>query len=175
LNLRPPGAAGCSPENHLVPAGGMELLRSWSDSRTALGRRGRGSQPALPAVKRQGRGSNPFGVSAFDQITGPLRPATSRLTRIRTRTGEVGARHAAVTPRACKRTTRLERASSGRRPGALPTELHPRVKHARLESNQRPLPSQSSALSTELTTGVTRASGRNRTHSSAVRRARACR
>jgi hypothetical protein len=45
-----------------------------------------------------------------------------------------------------KRTTRFERASPGWRPGALPTELHPHMKHARLESNQRPLPSQSSAL-----------------------------
>src|SRR5436190_9447612 len=82
------------------------------------------------------------------QITEPPRPATfreSRLTRIRTRTGEVGARHASVTPRACKRTTRVERASPGWQPGALPTELHPREKHARLGSNQRPLASQSSA------------------------------
>jgi hypothetical protein len=49
-----------------------------------------------------------------------------------------------------KRTTRLERAFPEWRPGALPTELHPHEEHARLESNQRPLPSQSSALSTEL-------------------------
>ncbi len=48
-----------------------------------------------------------------------------------------------------KRTTRIERASPEWRPGALPSELRPR-EHARLESNQRPLPSQSSALSTEL-------------------------
>jgi hypothetical protein len=52
-------------------------------------------------------------------------------------------------PRKCKRTTRLERASPGWRPGALPSELRPR-EHARLESNQRLLPSQDSALSTEL-------------------------
>ncbi len=31
-----------------------------------------------------------------------------------------------VTPQVYKRTTRLERASPGWRPGALPTELHPR-------------------------------------------------
>jgi hypothetical protein len=45
-----------------------------------------------------------------------------------------------------KRTTRVERASPELRSGALPAELHPPRKHARLESNQRPLPSQSSAL-----------------------------
>src|SRR4051812_23014155 len=84
------------------------------------------------------------------EITEPLRPATSKPTRIRTRTCEVGARCAALTPRVCKRTTRIERASPGWRPGALPSELRPRVKHARLESNQRPLPSQGSAQSTEL-------------------------
>ena len=52
-------------------------------------------------------------------------------------------------PAETKRTTRIERASSGWRPGALPSELRPR-EHARLESNQRLLPSQDSALSTEL-------------------------
>ncbi len=44
-----------------------------------------------------------------------------------------------------KRTTRIERASPEWRSGALPAELRPR-ENARLESNQRPLPSQSSAL-----------------------------
>jgi hypothetical protein len=46
--------------------------------------------------------------------------------------------------------------------------------NARLESNQRPLPSRGSALSTELRAWG-RASGRIRTRTSAVRRARACR
>jgi ketosteroid isomerase-like protein len=55
-----------------------------------------------------------------------------------------------LTPRAYgERTTRIERASPEWRPGALPSELRPR-EHARLESNQRLLPSQDSALSTEL-------------------------
>lgn len=44
-----------------------------------------------------------------------------------------------------ERTTRLERASPGWRPSALPAELRPPV-YARLESNQRPLPSHDSAL-----------------------------
>jgi hypothetical protein len=44
-----------------------------------------------------------------------------------------------------KRTTRVERASPEWRSGALPTELRP-PRYARLGSNQRPLPSQSSAL-----------------------------
>ena len=46
--------------------------------------------------------------------------------------------------------------------------------YARLESNQRQLPSQDSALSTELRASEG-ASGRNRTRTSAVQRARACR
>jgi hypothetical protein len=46
--------------------------------------------------------------------------------------------------------------------------------YARLESNQRPLPSRGSALSTELRAWGG-ASGRIRTRTSAVRRARACR
>jgi hypothetical protein len=91
---------------------------------------------------------------AVRQITGPLRPATiveqGKPARIRTRTCEVGARCAPVTPRAC---------ASGR-PGsngplrsgapALFPLSYIRVEHARLDSNQRPLPSQSSALSAEL-------------------------
>jgi hypothetical protein len=48
-------------------------------------------------------------------------------------------------PTHAKRTTRLERASPSWQPGALPSELRPR-EYARLDSNQRPLPSQSSAL-----------------------------
>jgi hypothetical protein len=48
-----------------------------------------------------------------------------------------------------ERTTRLERASPGWRPGALPAELRPHG-YARLGSNQRPLPSQDSAHSAEL-------------------------
>jgi hypothetical protein len=48
-----------------------------------------------------------------------------------------------------ERTTRLERASSEWRSGALPAELRPRG-NARLDSKQRPLPSQDSAHSAEL-------------------------
>ena len=74
--------------------------------------------------------------------------------------------------RLAKRTTRIERDSPEWRSGALPSELHPR-EYARLESNQRPPPSQSSAL--PLSYGRTRggASGRSRTRTSALRRARA--
>ena len=63
-------------------------------------------------------------------ITEPLRPATivqSRPARARTRTSEVGARRApAYTTGLRERTTRLERASPGWKPGALPSELRPR-------------------------------------------------
>src|SRR6478735_6068013 len=90
-----------------------------------------------------------------DEITEPLRPATivlarpsglaavdracSKPTRIRTRTCEVGTRCAALTPRVCKRTTRIERASPGWRPGALPSELRPRDRPgwSRRDSNPR--------------------------------------
>jgi hypothetical protein len=48
-----------------------------------------------------------------------------------------------------ERTARIERASPEWRSGALPSELRPHG-YARLDSNQRVLPSQSSALSTEL-------------------------
>lgn len=56
------------------------------------------------------------------------RPSKSRPARIRTRTDEVRARHArCITPRAFReRTTRIERASPGWKPGALPSELRPR-------------------------------------------------
>lgn len=82
----------------------------------------------------------------------------SRPARTRTRTGEVGARRAPAytTGLTRKRTTRIERASPEWRPGALPAELRPPKWYARLESNQRPLPSQSSALSAELRAWVAR-------------------
>src|SRR5206468_9531013 len=58
---------------------------------------------------------------------GPLRPATNRPARARTRTGEVGARRApAYTTGLKERTARIERASSRWRPDALPAELRPR-------------------------------------------------
>jgi hypothetical protein len=104
------------------------------------------SAAGTPCHGAAGTGIEPAGRFRLDQITGPLRPATSRLTRIRTRTGEVGARHASRLHHGPgKRTTRIERVSPGWRPGALPAELHPRG-YARLESNQRPLPSHGSAL-----------------------------
>lgn len=65
-----------------------------------------------------------------------------------------------------KRTTRIERASSGWRPGALPSELRPQS--ARLESNQRACRIRA-LLSTELR--AFKASGRNRTRTPAVQRA----
>ena len=113
----------------------------------------------------------------------------SRLARIRTRTREVGARDASVTPQACVRPrpgdddrsgvpactgrgsrprppgeiTDPRRPAAGRasgRPGsnrplrsgapALFRLSYIRVEHARLGSNQRPLASQTSALSAEL-------------------------
>jgi hypothetical protein len=69
-----------------------------------------------------------------------------------------------------KRTTGLEPVSPEWRSDALPAELRPR-EHARLESNQRPLPSQGSAH--PLSYGRTRASGRSRTCAATVRRVRA--
>jgi hypothetical protein len=52
---------------------------------------------------------------------------------------------------------------------------HIRTEHARLESNQRPLASKTSALSAELRAFENGAPGRSRTRTSAVQRARACR
>ena len=112
-------------------------------------RRGRGVRSGAESNRR------PYGLSARE-ITEPLRPATSwcggemsRPPRSRTRTSEVGARRALRYTRGLRdasreRTTRLERASSEWRSGALPDELRPH-RYARLDSNQRPLPSQDSA------------------------------
>ena len=154
---------------------------------------GRGVEPPTRRRGRRGRST--------DEITEPLRPATTDPPGFEPGPAEVGARRAAVTPRVYKRTARLERASPDWRSGALPTELHPH-ENARLELNQRPLPSQGSALPTELRARVrlrgagtvrrrarhARASGRNsrdfrplkapgrsRTRTSSVQRARACR
>jgi hypothetical protein len=122
---------------------------------------------------------------SFQEITEPLRPATNdvqnRPARIRTRTSEVGARDAAVTPPAYRGAgppgfapgpTRSGLAmlavlhhgpsesgrpgSNGPRRGGSPVLFRlsyvreMKNKYARLGSNQRPLPSRGSALSTEL-------------------------
>jgi hypothetical protein len=96
-----------------------------------------------PMVRRGTRTRG--GISAVCQITDPLRPATNKSARIRTRTSEVGARDALRYTTDLERTTRIERASSGWRPDALPAELRPH-ENAWRGSNPRPLPSQSSAL-----------------------------
>ena len=95
----------------------------------------------------QGRESN---TSAFAcQVTGPPRPATCREgkpARTRTRTREVGARDASGYTTG-SRSGRP--GSNGRLRSGAPALFRPsyiRLEHARLESNQRPLPSQSSAL-----------------------------
>ena len=104
---------------------------------------------------RSGADLNRSGAAGWQHTALPDNRATpardkGKPARIRTRTCEVGARRAAFAPQVCK---------SGR-PGSngplragdpvLFRLSYIRVKHARLESNQRPLPSQSSALSTEL-------------------------
>src|SRR5215211_2651066 len=63
---------------------------------------------------------------------------------------EVGARRAPVTPQACE--SGRPGSNGPRRGGArvLFRLSYVRLKHARVDSNQRPLPSQSSALSAEL-------------------------
>jgi hypothetical protein len=142
-------------------------------------RRGHGVQTGIPASPRGRRG-----VVSRTRRLSPLpgnRTASARddllegkPARIRTRTCEVGARCAPVTPRAC--ASGWPGSNGPLRSGApvLFPLSYIRVEHARLESNQRPLPSQSSALSAELRASEG-ASGRSRTRTSALRRARACR
>ena len=96
----------------------------------------------------------------------------SRPARGRTRTDEVGARRAPVTPRACKADDPDRTGLPGVALRCSSLLSYVRKWDARLDSNQRPPPSQSSALSTELRAHE-RASGRSRTRTSAVRRARA--
>ena len=166
MSSRSWGAVGCAESNRTAEA----VLPI--DNRAAPARDERHEEQAGQDSHPDQRG---WSSRCCCYTTGLLR---SRPARIRTRTDEVRARHARrVTPRAFReRTTRIERASPGWKPGALPSELRPRGKrkHARLESNQRPLPSRGSALSTELRAWGG-ASGRIRTRTSAVRRARACR
>jgi hypothetical protein len=169
-----------------------------------------GTAPARSRVSRRGLGMRTG--SALDvragyeparrghrlhQITGPLRPATgmrpkphpSKPARIRTRTCEVGAR------RASSYTTGLRSGRPGSngppRSGAPVlcrlSYVREWMRYARLDSNQRPPPSQDGALSAELRACVlrcdagdkrrcrARALGRSRTRTSAVQRARACR
>ena len=99
-----------------------------------------GFEPATDNRNRSGPQQNVVAVvrvqsvaesNRFCQIIGSLRPATifpsSRPARVRTRTGEVGARRApAYTTGPRERTTRIEQASPGWKPGALPSELRPR-------------------------------------------------
>ena len=80
---------------------------------------------------RSGADSNRSGGCLWQRTAFPDNRAApardSKPARIRTRTCEVGARRASsYTTSLYRRTTRLERASPGWRPGALPTELHPR-------------------------------------------------
>lgn len=101
----------------------------------------------------------------------PLTPARdSRPTRNRTRTDEVGARHASRYTTGLSGRPASNRSLRSGAPTLSLTELRPR-EHARLESNQRPLPSQGSAH--PLSYGRPRASGRSRTCAATVRRVRA--
>ena len=112
------------------------------------------------------------------QITEPLRPATILLVRQACQVSNPDQRgRSSPCFRLHHRPIESGRpGSNGPLRGGAPV-LFPlsyvRV-YARLESNQRPLPSQDSALSAELR-AYEGASGRSRTHTSAVQRARACR
>ena len=101
--------------------------------------------------------------------------ASSRPARVRTRTDEVGARHApAYTTGPRERTTRIEQASPGWKPGALPSELRPRSGTPGWIRTSVLCRRRAVLLSTELR-AFRGASGRSRTRTSAVQRARACR
>ena len=143
-NLRPPGDnPGALPREPSRSGPWADvLLRSWCDGRYC-------STTELPEHGCSGQDSNLRPVDCRSiTATSPAR------SRSRVRAGSPGfepgpARlELAMLPlhhEPLKRTTRVERASPEWRSGALPTELHPREKHARLESNQRTLPSQDSA------------------------------
>src|SRR5262249_17479215 len=128
-----------------------------------MGRRGRGMRSGCGLEPRRGCRSS----ARVHQITEPLRPATEanppglepgparlELAVLPLHHGLEGGRpakpgglcwSASSSDALGKRTARLERGSPEGRAGARPTALHPRETHARLESNQRPLPSRDSA------------------------------
>ena len=140
---------------HEMPRAGLEpaTCRLGVDNR---------NRPARSRVSRRGRGmrtaprrrtARPV-AGRLHQITEPLRPATIEAVRTNPPGFEPGPARLelVVLPlhhRPSKRTTRIERASPEWRSGALPSELRPQS-NARLDSNQRPPPSQNGALSAEL-------------------------
>ena len=149
--------------------------RLGADNRIRSGpqRWGRSSR-SWSAIGTRSRTAQPFGCSALE-ITRPLRPATKSK-----RAGPPGVEpgptrlELVVLPLhhgPGKRTTRLERASSGWRPDALPVELRPHQRQAR-PAGVEPA---SSAFARQRSSAQLRAfegaSGRNRTRTSSVRRA----